>query len=342
MNVLRVPRCAFLLAWATACSASPSEVLDGPRSDGAGDASTGAARGLVDASRSPDAGRTAKPDMDRGCDPDSVGCAGSGAAPAADPDPGSGPLPLLGSTHGGHVWSRFCASRPDDAALPVDPRTRVQPGTNAGRAVHFNAPWIACREDAPRTCGEYRAGFERGKAMMEKGGMWFFGGNHTDAMLTISAFDYNAMWVEWGLLERPENYDALVAERRGTPLGEARNPYPLPGEDPTLTNGGSGQLPLALTQLRDAEGAYLGTISFNCHWCHSGRVGTPQDGEGLGTLVGSSNSLLDVSAGFGEFAGGATALLPGAANKVRGSGDILLYPRSRRSISIALSITTSR
>jgi len=33
-----------------------------------------------------------------------------------------------------------------------------------------------------------------------------------------------------------------------------------------------------------------------------------------------------VSAGFCEFAGGTTALLPVAANKVRGSGDVLLYP----------------
>ncbi len=326
MNKPHVTRCAFLLVCAAACSKSPPNTMDEPRLDGASDARTDAPRGRMAASRSTDASRTAEPAAAHGCAPDSVGCAASSMDPTAKPDPDSGMLPLLGSTHGGHVWSRFCASEPDDAPLPIDPRTTVQPGTNAGRAVHFNAPWIACSDDAPRTCGEYRAGYERGKAMMENGGMWFFGGNHTDAMLTISAYDYNDMWREWGLLERPENYDALVAERWGTPLGEARNPYPLLGEDPNRTNGGSGQLPLALTQLRDEEERYLGTISFNCHWCHSGRVGSPQDGEGLGTLYGSSNSLLDVSAGFGEFAGGATALLPVAANKVRGSGDVLLYP----------------
>ena len=239
---------------------------------------------------------------------------------------GVDPTPLLGSSHGGHAWSRFCETVPDSAPLPVDPRTLVQPGTNAGAAVHFNAPWVECENSAPRTCGEYRAGLERGREMMEGGRLWFFGGDHVDAALTISALDYNEMWREWGLQARPDNYDELIAERWGVPLGEARNPYPLVGEDPNQTNGGSGQLPLALTQLRDEQGNYLSSVSFNCHWCHSGQVGAAEDGNGLGNLYGSGNPLLDVSAGFGEFMGGATALLPVAANKVRGSGDILLYP----------------
>lgn len=320
-TLLQLPCCALLGICAAACSAHPSVTQHSP---GADDASTDASSRVEDRMQAMDAGRTQAPDDGAGCFLDAATCA-DGAIDTV-PDSGATPLPLLGSTHGGHLWGRFCASQPDDALLPEDPRTRVRPGTNAGAAVYFNAPWVDCRDDAPRTCGEYRAGVERGSAMMEKGGMWFFGGNHTDAMLTISASDYNHMWFEWGLLERPENYDALVAERWGTPLGEARNPYPLPGEDPNLTNGGSGQLPLALTQLRDEQGQYLGTISFNCHWCHSGRVGEAEDGDGLGTLHGSGNPLLDVSAGFGEFAGGATALLPVAANKVRGSGDVLLYP----------------
>src|SRR5688500_17389280 len=40
--------------------------------------------------------------------------------------------PLLGSARGGHVWSRHCADAPDDQLLPVDPRTLIQPGVNAG------------------------------------------------------------------------------------------------------------------------------------------------------------------------------------------------------------------
>ncbi|MFT3926436.1 MAG: hypothetical protein QM778_28080 [Myxococcales bacterium] len=234
-------------------------------------------------------------------------------------------LPLLGSAHGGHVWNRFCEDQPDDAPLPTDPRTLVKPGVDAGIPI-FNAYWSDCDGNAPATCGAYRAALARGKGMMEGGRMWFFGGNHGDAMLTIAPGDYNSLWREWGMSERPAEFDQLVAERWGIPLGEARNPYPLPGEDPNTTAGGSGQLPVALTQLRDDEGRYLGSISFNCHWCHSSKVGESGDGPGLGTLYGSGNSLLDVSAGFGKFMGGLTGLVPVAANKVRGTGDILLYP----------------
>lgn len=234
--------------------------------------------------------------------------------------------PLLGSARGGHLWATFCADQPDDAPLPTDPRTLVQPGVNAQGVAIFNAFWTDCDHDAPRTCGEYRAGLARGKEMMEGGRLWFFGGHHTDAMLTISAQDYNNLWRDWGLSKRPRDFDQRVAERWGIPLGETRNPYPLPGEDPNATGGGSGQLPVALTQLRDEDGRYLGKISFNCHWCHSGKVGEASDGPGLGMVYGNGNSLLDVTAGFGKFMGGITGLIPIAANKVRGTGDILLYP----------------
>jgi mono/diheme cytochrome c family protein len=242
---------------------------------------------------------------------------------AAVPPP---PDSLLGSSHGGHLWSRFCEGKADSAELPVDPRTRVLPGTNEGLAVHFNAHWTDCDGKAPRTCGEYRAGYARGKDVMVNGKMWFFGGDETDAMLTILASTYNDMWREWGLRERPANYDELVAERWGIPLASERNPYPLPGEDPEQTHGGSGQLPLALTQVRDKEGKWQGKLSFNCHWCHSSKVGDAAEGKGLGNLYGSGNPLLDVTAGFGKFGYGITGLIPLAANKTRGTGDILLYP----------------
>lgn len=234
--------------------------------------------------------------------------------------------PLLGDKHGGHIWSTFCAQQPDEALLPVDPRTLVKAGVGGSGITHFNAHWVECDGVAPTTCGEYRAGFARGKQIMEGGEMWFFGGNHLDAMLTISAQDYNNLWREWGYSTRPSDFDAKVAERWGVPLAETRNPYPLPGEDPNKTSGGSGQLPVALTQLRDENGRYQGSVSFNCHWCHSGKVGDPSEGPGLGTLYGSGNSLLDVSAGFANFVGGLTRFIPVAANKTRGSGDILLYP----------------
>src|SRR5690606_8356470 len=48
-------------------------------------------------------------------------------------------LPLLGSSHGNHVWNSFCEDNDDDAGLPADPRTLITPGVNAGRAIFFNA-----------------------------------------------------------------------------------------------------------------------------------------------------------------------------------------------------------
>lgn len=134
------------------------------------------------------------------------------------------------------------------------------------------------------------------------------------------------MWLQWGFTSRPANFDQIVAERLGLPLGTKRNPYPLLGEDPNKTNGGSGQLPVALTQLRDDKGVYTGNVSFNCHWCHSGAVGDSSEGEGLGAVYGNGNSLADVTASFAYFAAGLTSLIPIVANKTRGTGDILLYP----------------
>jgi endo-cleaving rubber dioxygenase len=253
------------------------------------------------------------------CDP---GDAGGDAGPG---------WPLLGSARGGHVWSTYCTDRADDALLPVDPRTLVQPGVNAGKATYFNAHWVDCQKDAgprdapPRTCGEYRARYARGKALMEGGNMGFFAGSDPRGFFSIPALTYNDLWRVWGMLARPADFDERLANRWGTPLASYRNPYPLVGEDPNLTNGGSGQLPTALTQMREADGRYAGTIAFNCHWCHSGQVGLPSEGSGLGPMYGS-NSLVELGAVFRDYFNGLGAILPIAANKTRGSGDILLYP----------------
>lgn len=74
------------------------------------------------------------------------------------------PNALLGSSRGGlHIWD-YCYDKPDHTPVPEDPRTLVQPGTNAGRAVHFNAFWVDCHVDpaavrevgTPKTCGALR------------------------------------------------------------------------------------------------------------------------------------------------------------------------------------------
>ncbi|HEY6882241.1 MAG TPA: hypothetical protein VI299_29625 [Polyangiales bacterium] len=237
-------------------------------------------------------------------------------------------LPLLSDTHGGHLWSTFCKEQPDAAELPTDPRTLVVPGVNEGKSVLFNAYWVDCHvgasaEDAaPGTCGEYRKRVGRAKASMEGGRMVFFGGDQTDALMIFTADMYNNLWSKWGFKARPKDFDQVAAERWGTPIGSARNPYPLPGEDPNKTDGGSGQLPVALTQLRAEDGKYTGRIGMNCHWCHSGQVGEESDGPGLGAVLGSGNSLVEIGAIFGDY----FPNFPIAANKVRGTGDILLYP----------------
>ncbi|MFP5307588.1 MAG: hypothetical protein ACLGI7_17430, partial [Gammaproteobacteria bacterium] len=186
------------------------------------------------------------------CFADPDGCAAllAGGAPAAEL------LPLLGSARGGHAWFDFCEGRADDAPLPPDPRALVVPGVNEGKAVYYNAYWKDCHLDPvavgepppPATCGELRELTAHGKALIEGNGAigagWYFGGSGTAG--NLSADQYNGLWQKWGLRERPDNFDELVAHRYGMGLGSDRNPYPLPGEDPNLTDGGSGQLPTGL------------------------------------------------------------------------------------------------
>ncbi|MEN8719847.1 MAG: hypothetical protein ABF296_06250, partial [Oceanococcaceae bacterium] len=237
---------------------------------------------------------------------------GEGAcAPSRADRAGARSLALLGSKRGGHVWADFCAGQDDDAPLPVDPRTLVVTGANADKAVHFNIEWRDCRADPaligeggqPTTCGEYRALHALGEQVMRGNGAagagHFFAADSTgnDAPLdfTIAANEWNNLWRMWGEFARPADFDYLVSQRFGAPLSPTRNPYPLPGEDPNATDGGSGQLPISFTQTRTADGAWSGRIGLTCHGCHSGAAGAPADGDGLGVMYGSGNSLNDVA-----------------------------------------------
>lgn len=215
--------------------------------------------------------------------------------------------PLLGSMHGGHKWFDFCEDKPDSAELPADPRSLVKPGVSEGKAVHFNAYWVNCHKypervnekPQPQTCGDLRSWTEQGEQLMTSGNVesgHFFAGNDPHArLLTFEAEQYNQVWKRWGLNERPENFDQLVAERYGMPMLDERNPYPLPGEDPNETDGGSGQLPGFLTQLREEDGSWTGRLGFTCHACHSGAAGESENYEDLGFLYGSGNSLQDIA-----------------------------------------------
>jgi mono/diheme cytochrome c family protein len=245
-------------------------------------------------------------------------------------------LPLLGSKHGGHAWFDFCEGKPDSATLPPDPRSLVKPGVNRDKSVYFNAYWKDCHadpvlvgEEAPaKTCGELREFAARGEQLIKGNGAvgagaYFAGDGATGG---IVASDYNNLWQKWGLTARPDNFDQLVAERYGMSIGAERNPYPLPGEDPNQTDGGSGQLPTGLTQQRTDVGAYAGTLGTTCHVCHSGQAGSPQDAPGLGALYGNGNSLSE----YGQISQDLGAPLPGLSQpypivvgKTRGTNNAL-------------------
>jgi len=212
---------------------------------------------------------------------------------------------LISSSHGGSALWSYCYGKADSTALPADPRSLVQPGIGDGRAVSFNAFYKDCHTDPaavqeaghPTTCGELRARFYRGNALLDTGAVGaggLFTGNDPTTLesgfgtSTLTAAQYNALWITWGgFLFRPDNFDDLVAERYGSVFGTGSNPYPKPGEDPNRTNGGTGRLPEMFNQLHNPDGTWSGRIGITCHACHSGAAN--------GTLApGGGSSLQDL------------------------------------------------
>lgn len=255
---------------------------------------------------------------------------------------GGGPvseLPLLGSRHGGHAWFDFCTGKGDGVALPTDPRALVRPGVNAGKVVYFNSFWKDCHVDPqlvgeepePRTCGELRQFAASGEALIKGNGAIgagsFFAGDDSDGFLQMDAADYNRLWSRWGLSARPANFDQLVAERYGMSMSATPNPYPLGNDDPKAAQGGSGQLPTALTQIRKPDGSWTGKIGVTCHACHSGQIGTEADGPGLGAVYGNGNSMSEFPLAFTDInlggIGPLGALLPLTVGKTRGTNNAL-------------------
>ena len=78
---------------------------------------------------------------------------------------------------------------------------------------------------------------------------------------------------QWGYLLRPSDFDEQAIKRYGTE-GAVPQPVPVPGENPNLTDGGSGQLPRGLVQAKDANGRWNGLIGSTCSACHDSRLGT--------------------------------------------------------------------
>ena len=189
------------------------------------------------------------------------------------------------------MWDRYCEGKPEAALLPPEPRRLVVPGVNQGKAVYFHAYWRTCRAGGyPTTCGQQRQHVERGRALVGGSGAvgagHEFAGDAADGNYAVSTDTYNNLWQQWGLSARPANFDQLVEERYGAVLSPTRNPYPTPGEDPNKTNGGSGQLPTAFTQLHNADGSWTGKLGVTCNVRHSGPVVRSQDRPGTGSIVG--------------------------------------------------------
>ncbi|RKH14567.1 hypothetical protein D7V97_02770 [Corallococcus sp. CA053C] len=205
---------------------------------------------------------------------------------------GADPLPLLESTTLRSPFSAACAGKSDSAPLPVDPRTLVVPGVNKpGAAVQFNAYWLDLHNPPapfvstlpanPQTCGEFRASVNRGRTNIE-----------TRAYFQpfSTALAYYNIYTLWGYPFRPADFDEQVIKRYGLSKAPFRNPYPLPWENPNLTQGGSGQLPLGLVQEKDKYGRYTGAIASSCSGCHDSRLGTEQE---AGFVWGRSGDAID-------------------------------------------------
>jgi exo-cleaving rubber dioxygenase len=193
---------------------------------------------------------------------------------------GNTELPLLDQVTIRSPIAAGCEGQPDETPLPLDPRSLVVEGinTNPTAAVQFNAFWLDLHnppepfvnrlEPNPANCGEYRASVERGlQNAMAKA--------YFQPFSTSLAYHY--LYLTWGYLFRPSDFDEQVIKRYGLTQAPFKNPYPLPWEDPNKTDGGSGQLPLGMVQHKTDNGNWTGLISSSCSGCHDSRLGTPQE-----------------------------------------------------------------
>lgn len=229
-------------------------------------------------------------------------------------------LPLLGSSHAKFVWESFCETQPDNATLPVDPRTLIVPGVNEGRAVYYNAWFEEChaalpkKDQAPTTCGEYRSSRDIGEAFML--GRIPGVGTSSQALGQRSAADFDSAWEQWGEASRPANYEQLYTLRYGQNIAPFDNPYPLAGEDPNATDGGSGNLPMGVYQIKDDNQRWTGELmTVACFSCHGGQMGDPYAGEELAIglkHIGLGNNNTDTIM-FARDGTGPLAVAPGVS-----------------------------
>jgi mono/diheme cytochrome c family protein len=225
-------------------------------------------------------------------------------------------LPLLGDlqANGGRNYAAvFCEGKGDDVALPRDPRELIAGENleNPGYAVWFNDAFELCETETlfenqrrqnqilvargekpiysakarPKNCGEWRTAVESGRDYIMRNPI-------TGAVITREAFYKIIEVANGGFLNQggtfpatPQEANAFIAktsqQRYGYPPHPYDNPFPMPGEDPNATNGGSIQLPIALVQVKDENGRWTGQLGNTCFACHVGQIGT-------GEVVGNS------------------------------------------------------
>ncbi|HET8705510.1 MAG TPA: hypothetical protein VFM46_04325, partial [Pseudomonadales bacterium] len=147
-----------------------------------------------------------------------------------------------------------------------------------GTAVQFNGYWIDNHDPLPpfrknkyqhpKTCGEWRQHVAEGENYIAHESV-FAGGLHV-----FTTKVYRNLWKAWGLKKRPANFDEEVAKRYGLTAAPFRNPYPLEGEDPNLTDGGSGQMPLGFVLIKHPiTKKYTGEFTISCSSCHDSQLG---------------------------------------------------------------------
>ncbi|HSW11709.1 MAG TPA: hypothetical protein VLI06_02645 [Solimonas sp.] len=241
-----------------------------------------------------------------GCWANPAGCAGILAAL------GGGAiteLPLLGDleANGGRNYAAvFCEDKADATALPPDPRELIAGDNleNPDYAVWYNDAFELCETPAlfenqkrqnellvaqgkkpiysakprPQTCGEWKTAVEKGRKYIMHNAI-------TSTVLTRESLyklaDYGGFPIPSDPKLANEQISKIVQQRYGWPAHPYPNPFPMPGEDPNTTGGGSIQLPIALVQTKDDSGKWTGKIGVTCFACHVGQIGT-------GEVIGNS------------------------------------------------------
>ncbi len=202
-------------------------------------------------------------------------------------------LPLLDQQTVRSPWMAACEGQSDATPLPTDARTLVKPGVNTDphSAIQFNAyyvdlhnppdPYVSKLPPRVKTCGEFRESVARGQDNI-RGRQYFQPFN--------TASGYYNLHLVWGYLMRPKDFDEQAQKRYGAFEAPWDNPYPLPGEDPNKTDGGSGQLPLGFMQDKGKDGRWNKMIGSTCSACHDSRLGTKNEAP---FLHGRSNDAND-------------------------------------------------